>query len=39
MLAADGDSLTDPTEEWKGDREVVTLGTLSVTDVIEEPSD
>ena len=39
VLAADGDSLTDPTEEWKGEREVVALGTLSVTDVIEEPSD
>lgn len=37
ILAADGDSLTDPTEEWKGDREVVTLGELTVTDVIEEP--
>jgi catalase len=39
VLAADGDSLTDPTEEWKGDREVVTLGELTVTDVIEEPTD
>lgn len=36
-LAQDGDSLTDPTEEWKGEREVVTLGELVVTDVIEEP--
>jgi catalase len=39
VLAAEGDSLTDPTEEWKGENEVVTLGTLTVTDVIEEPSD
>ena len=38
-LAAEGDSLTDPTEEWKGENEVVTLGKLTVTDVIEEPSD
>lgn len=37
-LAAEGDSLTDPTEEWQGDREVVTLGELTVTDVIEEPA-
>ena len=39
MLAAEGDSLTDPTQEWKGEHEVVTLGTLTVTGVIEEPSD
>ena len=39
VLAQDGDSLTDPTEEWKGDREVVTLGELTVTDVIDEPTD
>jgi catalase len=38
-LAAEGDSLTDPTEEWQGDREVVTLGELTVTGVIEEPTD
>jgi catalase len=38
-LAADGDSLTDPTEEWQGDREVVTLGELAVTRVIDEPTD
>jgi catalase len=38
-LAADGDSLTDPTEEWKGERQVVALGELTVTDVIEEPTD
>ena len=37
VLAQDGDSLTDPTEEWPEDREVVTLGELTVTDVIEEP--
>ena len=39
VLANEGDSLTDPTEEWKGDREVVTLGTLTVTELGEEPSD
>jgi catalase len=38
-LAAEGDSLTDPTQEWKGDREVVDLGTLTVTEVIDEPTD
>jgi len=38
-LAADGDSLTDPTEEWQGEREIVTLGELTVTGVIEEPAD
>lgn len=39
VLAQDGDSLTDPTEEWPEDREVVTLGDLTVTGVIEEPTD
>jgi catalase len=39
VLAAEGDSLTDPTEEWKGEREIVTLGELVVTDVIDEPTD
>ena len=38
-LTAEGDSLTDPTEVWKGDHEVVSLGPLTVTDVIEEPRD
>jgi catalase len=38
-LAAEGDSLTDPTEEWKGERESVNLGRLTVERVIEEPSD
>lgn len=38
-LARDGDSLTDPTEEWKGEREVIALGELTVTGVIEEPGD
>jgi catalase len=36
-LAADGDSLEDPTEVWEGDREVVTLGALELTDVVEDP--
>lgn len=39
VLAAEGDSLTDPTEQWKGEREGVALGELTVTDVIEEPTD
>lgn len=36
-LAAEGDSLTDPTQEWQGEHETVTLGTLTVTEVIDEP--
>lgn len=36
-LAADGDSLTDPTEPWEGEREVVRLGRLELTGVIEDP--
>lgn len=35
-LAAEGDSLTDPTEAWEGEREVVTLGRLEVTAEIED---
>ena len=35
-LAADGDSLEDPTEVWEGERETVTLGELVLTDVIED---
>jgi len=35
-LAADGDSLDDPTSVWEGDHEVVDLGTLEVTDVVED---
>ncbi len=38
-LAAEGDPLDDPTAFWEGDREVVTLGTLEVSEVIEEPPD
>jgi catalase len=37
VLAADGDPLEDPTEPWEGEREVVTLGELDVTSVIEDP--
>ena len=37
VLAADGDPLEDPTEPWEGEREVVTLGQLEVTGVIEDP--
>ena len=35
-LAAEGDPLDDPTEPWEGEREVVELGTLELTDVIED---
>lgn len=35
-LAAEGDSLTDPTEPWEGERELVPLGRLEVTAVIEQ---
>jgi catalase len=30
-LAADGDPIDDPTAEWPGDRETVTLGRLEIT--------
>jgi catalase len=36
-LAADGDSLEDPTAAWEGEREVVTLGELELDEVIENP--
>ena len=36
-LARDDDPLDDPTAEWEGDRELVRLGTLVVTEVIEDP--
>jgi catalase len=36
MLAADGDTLTDPTEPWEGEHEVVELGRLSVEKVVED---
>jgi len=35
-VAAEGDSLEDPTAVWEGDHEVVTLGTLEVTGVLED---
>ena len=35
-LAQNGDSLDDPTEPWEGDREVLDMGRLEVTEVIEE---
>ena len=35
-LASEGDSLEDPTAVWEGDHEVVTLGTLEVTGVLED---
>ena len=36
-LALEDDPLDDPTAEWEGDRELVRLGTLEVTEVIEDP--
>jgi catalase len=36
-LAHDDDPLDDPTAEWEGDRELVRLGTLELTEVIEDP--
>jgi catalase len=36
-LAQEGDSLEDPTSPWEGEREVVTLGELELTEVIEDP--
>jgi catalase len=38
-VAQDDDSLTDPTEPWEGDREIVTLGELELTSVIEDSED
>jgi catalase len=35
-LAADGDPLDDPTVVWEGEHETVVLGTLELTDVIED---
>jgi catalase len=36
-LAGEGDSLDDPTVPWEGEHEVVTLGELELTEVIEDP--
>jgi catalase len=36
-LAGEGDSLDDPTSPWEGEREVVTLGELELTEVVEDP--
>src|SRR5262249_42872192 len=36
-LATEDDPLDDPTAEWEGEREVVELGTLELTGVIENP--
>ena len=36
-LAHDDDPLDDPTAEWEGDRELVRLGTLDLSGVVEEP--
>ena len=36
-LAQEDDTLDDPTVEWEGEREVVELGTLELTSVVENP--
>jgi catalase len=36
-LAAEGDPLDDPTAPWEGEREVVVLGELELTGVVEDP--
>jgi catalase len=35
-LAAEGDSLEDPTDPWEGERETVKLGELEIESVIED---
>jgi catalase len=37
QIAAEGDSLTDPTEQWPDDRETVMAGRLEVSAVIDDP--
>jgi catalase len=37
QLAAEGDSLTDPTELWPPERETITAGRLEITGVIDDP--
>ena len=37
QLAADGDSLEDPTAAWPDDRELVTAGTLEITEIVDDP--
>jgi catalase len=36
-LAAEGDSLEDPTSPWEGEHEIVSLGELTLNEVIEDP--
>jgi catalase len=36
-LAEDGDPLDDPTQEWEGERKVIELGELELTEVVEDP--
>lgn len=36
-LAAEGDSLTDPTEHWPDERETVAAGTLEITAPVGDP--
>lgn len=36
-LADEDDPLDDPTHEWEGEREVVELGELEITEVVENP--
>ena len=36
-IAQDGDTTTDPTEAWPEEREAVAVGTLTLTEAIEDP--
>ncbi|MGH2956354.1 MAG: catalase family peroxidase [Solirubrobacterales bacterium] len=36
-LAAEGDPLDDPTAVWEGDREIIVLGELEVSEVVGDP--
>jgi catalase len=36
-LANEDDPLDDPTQEWEGEREVVELGEIEITEIIEDP--
>jgi catalase len=36
-LARDGDPLDDPTAEWEGEHDVIELGELELTEVIDDP--
>ena len=37
QIAAEGDPLADPTAAWPDDRELVTAGTLEITEIVDDP--